>query len=106
MLHSEITLNPEALKFIGALKYDPGFILLCDLLQSQVDSLTDELADPSLPAEQLQAKLGYWRAMRTLLAELKLQPENFAHLADAEPSRENETEMSGPEMWALTNPLK
>lgn len=93
-------LDNQALKLISALKYDPGYLLLCDLLQAKLDDLTDELANPGLSDDQAKVKLRYWQAFRDILHSLRVSPQNFANvLEDESPESVEESPVSN-EVWA------
>ncbi len=84
MLPTINTFDPQALRLIGALKFEPGYIYLCDLLQARLDNLTDELADRGLSELEAPAKLRYWQAFRDILGLLKNEPANFCIEAETE----------------------
>lgn len=52
----------------------PGFRILCDLLQSEIDNTVGLLESFDLRPEQEARYLGYLRAFRRILFNLKYQP--------------------------------
>jgi len=52
----------------------PGFRILCDLLQSEIDNIIGLLEPFDLRPEQESRYLGYLRAYRRILFNLKYQP--------------------------------
>lgn len=70
--------DTQSLRLIGALKFDPGYLLLCDMLQAELDNLTDELAARDLPSSQTEGKLRYWQAFRDITRRIKTEPETFS----------------------------
>lgn len=78
-------------KLLAALRYEPGYILLVDFMQSQLDNLTAELADPDLSTDQALNKLKYWQAFREILTMLRQEPARYTELIrqeDPEPPGE------------------
>jgi hypothetical protein len=66
-------LDNQAVRLLGSLKYDPGHLLLIDILQARLDDITDELADAPGPE-----KLPYWRAFREIFTIVRDSPLKFA----------------------------
>lgn len=80
-------LNDDERRQIAGLKFDPGFMLLCDLLQAHVDNLADAMHG----ADRTEDFLRYgrlWQATRTILNTLKVEPENLAQAIEQEKGRE------------------
>lgn len=98
-MQSRLPLEPAALKLIGSLKFDPGYLLLLDALQADLDNLTDELGNPSLPAEQAQSKLRHWQAFREILQYLRTTPGNY--LAQAQEELKDEPPAIEENHWLM-----
>lgn len=71
------TISQDALRSIGALKYDPGYNLLLDRLQAKLDGITNDLANPELTTDQRLNTLAYWQSFREILNDLRVLPVNF-----------------------------
>lgn len=92
-------LDAQALKLLGGLKYDPGYLLLLDLLQAKLDTLTEELGDRTLSSDQAANLLRYWQAFRDFLNTLKTAPVNFFQQAEEETPAEEPHPLS-ENVWA------
>lgn len=68
-------LTLQQIEQIAALEYDPGFILLLDALQAQIDDVAVRLDEAG--ADEESQLLALWRAMRQIFATLKRTPEEF-----------------------------
>lgn len=66
----------EQTEQIAALTYDPGYILLMDALQAQIDDLANRLDEAHGSDEQ--HLLGRWRAMRQTRNILTAMPQEIA----------------------------
>jgi hypothetical protein len=64
------------MRLIAELNYNPGFLLLLDYFQGQLDTLTDELGEAGENGEDI-AKLRYWQAFRKILRTLQSTPRDF-----------------------------
>lgn len=82
-----MNLSVEQLESIASLSYDPGFILLLDAIQAQIDDVTVVLHEAPVGMEtQILAR---WRALREIYATLKTMPEELAlRVNDERASRE------------------
>jgi hypothetical protein len=70
-------MNEDTRRFIAALAHDPGFIALCDSIQSQVDGLTEDLISAE-SAEEALRKLRIWQVTKRLVNVLSKTPEAVA----------------------------
>lgn len=100
------TLDGQAVKLIASLKFDPGYLLLCDMLQARFDDLTDRLAENKSTIDANLAELQYWRAFREILHTLKVQPENFDQIAEAEGLKTEEESLTENRTWSRLQPDK
>lgn len=73
-------IDPQVFKLLAALQYEPGYILLMDFMQSRLDDLTADLANPDLSADQAINKLKYWQAFREILTMLRQEPARYTEL--------------------------
>lgn len=64
------------MKQIAELKGHPGYILLMEAMQAELDTLSDELL-ASEPQKEGQI-LGKWRAFKDIFTRLKTVPEEYA----------------------------
>lgn len=69
-------LSFQQYEHVAALHYDPGFALLLDAIQAQVDHAASKLHEAD--AHEELSLLARWRALREILATLRTTPEEFA----------------------------
>lgn len=93
-------LSIAQLEQVAALHYDPGFILLLDLLQATVDDLSEQLHGAE-PAREAQI-LGKWRACREFLALMKTTPEEIGLRIEQE--RAAKELLEGPALYSTYQP--
>lgn len=71
-------IEQEHLKLIARLRFEPGYILLCDRMQAFVDSMGDGMAEDGIPSDERLQRVHEWRAARKLLDILKNDPVSLA----------------------------
>lgn len=71
-------ITDSELKQISRLKHEPGYILLCDYLQSFIDSMADGMAADDLTSDARLQRVHEWRAARKFLVILKNYPEELS----------------------------
>ena len=70
-----MTLTVAQMRLIAALPADPGFILLLDSLQADLDDIGDYMAR-EVDDPKLLALAHRWQALKNVLDALKNRPEN------------------------------
>ena len=66
----------DSRRFIAALVHDPGFIALCDSIDGQIDSLTEDLQNEEDSHVALR-KLRVWQIARRFATVLRKTPESL-----------------------------
>lgn len=69
-----MNLTEEQMRLIALLPSDPGFLLLLDSLQADLDDLSDRM-ETEQDDRKLAGMTREWQAMRKVLGALKTRPE-------------------------------
>jgi hypothetical protein len=83
-------LTKQEAELIAALPTDPGYLLIMDKLQAAVDDVTERLYAAPTHAQAVEI-LPYWKALRTLVFELKYAPVNMMEYLDSIRSNQHST---------------
>ena len=73
MLGEKQKLQAEDFRALAELTQHPGFALLCEVVQADIDDLSNSLATATT-TEQETRKLNEWRALRSLYGILQSMP--------------------------------
>lgn len=71
-----MNLDPEQMRLISLLVHDPGYMLLLDSIQADLDDLAD-LMEREPDEKRLMFITRKWQVLRSLLSTLKLRPQKI-----------------------------
>lgn len=75
-------LSKHEAEIIAALPTDPAYILLMEKLQASVDDVTEKLYSAKNNSEAAEI-LPYWKALKTVVFELKYAPQDMTNYLDS-----------------------
>lgn len=94
----------------------PGYRLICDIIQAEIDNTLSQLEDFEATAVNEAKYLGYFRALRRILFHLKSSPRQIQLAIRREvnpnstealfvPGAADELDVTADELWGAEDPL-